>query len=195
MARPRPDPGVQGRLEDSEVRAEVPFRIETDVDAEIEQRSLWRGPLRHPPQMCFRHRRGPKEAPLVIRSANVGGARFGSQHSQAIENWAIAVPGLKVAAPSNPRDVVGLLAAVVRSDDPVVFLEQKSLYPRNGHAPDGEVVVDELGTAAVAWAGSDATVVASSGDGTLGAHSHRRTRSRSIDVEVIDLHSLVLPCR
>ena len=66
--------------------------------------------------------------PLVIRSANGGGARFGAQHSQSVESWAMAIPGLKVVAPSTPYDVVGLFASAVRDDDPVLFFEQKSLY-------------------------------------------------------------------
>ena len=83
---------------------------------------------------------GQVTLPLVIRSANGGGARFGAQHSQAVENWAMAVPGLKVVAPSTPYDVVGLLAAAVREDDPVIFLEQKSLYATKQEVPDGEIV-------------------------------------------------------
>ena len=52
--------------------------------------------------------------PLVIRTANGGGARFGAQHSQSVENWAMAIPGLKIVAPSTPADVKGLIAAAVR---------------------------------------------------------------------------------
>src|SRR6056300_5286 len=66
--------------------------------------------------------------PLVIRSANGGGSRFGAQHSQSIENWAMSIPGLKVVAPSCASDVKGLLAASIRDPDPVLFFEQKSLY-------------------------------------------------------------------
>src|SRR5713226_4940952 len=69
---------------------------------------------------------GQVSYPLVIRCANGAGVRFGAQHSQSVENWAMAVPGLKVVAPSNPRDVIGLLAAAIRDPDPVLFFEQKS---------------------------------------------------------------------
>ncbi|MBX5447706.1 MAG: alpha-ketoacid dehydrogenase subunit beta, partial [Acidothermus cellulolyticus] len=81
--------------------------------------------------------------PLVIRTANGGGVRFGAQHSQSVENWAMMVPGLKVVAPSTPRDVVGLLAAAIRDPDPVIFFEHKSLYAVRDEVPDGEIV-DEL---------------------------------------------------
>lgn len=97
--------------------------------------------------------------PLVIRSANGSGSRFGAQHSQSVENWAMAVPGLKVVAPSTPADVKGLLAAAIRDPDPVLFFEQKSLYATKGEVPDGEFV-DELGKAKVLREGSDVTIVA-----------------------------------
>ena len=69
------------------------------------------------------------------------------------------IPGLKVVAPSNPRDVIGLMAAAVRDPDPVIFFEHKSLYPVKGEVPDGEIV-DTLGTAAIARPGKDATILA-----------------------------------
>jgi len=97
--------------------------------------------------------------PLVIRSGNGGGARFGAQHSQAVENWAMAIPGLKVVAPSQAADVKGLLAASIRDPDPVLFFEQKSLYATKGDVPEGEHVVP-LGQANVLREGSDVTIVA-----------------------------------
>ena len=75
---------------------------------------------------------GQVSFPLVIRCANGAGVRFGAQHSQSVENWAMAIPGLKVVAPSTPADVVGLLAAAVRDPDPVIFFEAKSLYGTKG---------------------------------------------------------------
>ena len=65
---------------------------------------------------------GQMSMPLVIRTANGGGSRFGAQHSQSVENWAMMVPGLKVVAPSTPADVKGLLAAAIRDPDPVLSL-------------------------------------------------------------------------
>ncbi|MCH8861068.1 MAG: alpha-ketoacid dehydrogenase subunit beta [Proteobacteria bacterium] len=102
---------------------------------------------------------GQFEIPLVIRTANGGGSRFGAQHSQSVENWAMAIPGLKVVAPSTPADVKGLLAAAVRDPDPVIFFEHKALYATKGEVPDGEYV-DELGKAKVLRQGSDVTIVA-----------------------------------
>ena len=82
---------------------------------------------------------GQLKCPLVVRTGNGGGARFGAQHSQSVENWCMMIPGLKVVAPSSPVDVIGLLAAAVRDPDPVIFLEHKSLYPTKGEVPDGEL--------------------------------------------------------
>lgn len=102
---------------------------------------------------------GQVTIPLVLRTANGGGVRFGAQHSQSVENWAMAIPGLKVVAPSSPADVVGLMAAAVRSDDPVLFFEHKFLFGNKGPVPDGEHV-EELGVAKVLREGKDATIVA-----------------------------------
>jgi len=102
---------------------------------------------------------GQVKCPLVIRTGNGAGSRFGAQHSQSVENWCMMIPGLKVVAPSSPRDVIGLLAASVRDPDPVIFLEHKSLYATKGEVPDGEIV-DRLGTASIVRPGKDATVAA-----------------------------------
>ena len=134
---------------------------------------------------------GQVTMPLVVRTANGGGVRFGAQHSQSVENWAMAVPGLKVAAPSTPADVVGLLAAAIRDDDPVVFFEQKSLYGAKGEVPDGEHV-DELGTAAVRRRGSDVTIVALAAMTPRAlAAAERLEADHGVRATVIDLRSLV----
>ena len=102
---------------------------------------------------------GQISVPLVVRTANGGGSRFGAQHSQSVENWAMAIPGIKVVAPSSPADVKGLLAAAIRDDNPVLFFEQKSLYAVKGTVPDGEHI-EELGKSKVIRQGSDVTIVA-----------------------------------
>ena len=134
---------------------------------------------------------GQMAMPLVIRTANGGGSRFGAQHSQSVENWAMMIPGLKVVAPAFPADVKGLLAAAVRDPDPVIFFEQKSLYSLKGEVPDGEYV-DELGKARVLRHGKDCTIVA------LAAMVHRALeaaevleREHGISCTVVDVRSLV----
>jgi pyruvate dehydrogenase E1 component beta subunit len=127
---------------------------------------------------------------LVVRTANGGGLGFGAQHSQATENWALAVPGLKIAAPSTPADVVGMLAAAIRSDDPVVFFEHKGLFAAKGPAaPPGHVV--ELGRAATVRAGSDVTLVALAATVPMALAAAGQLAAEGISVEVIDLRTLV----
>lgn len=129
--------------------------------------------------------------PLVIRSANGGGSRFGAQHSQSVENWAMAVPGLKVVAPSSPADVKGLLAAAIQDPDPVLFFEQKSLYGTKGEVPDGDYV-DQLGKAKVLREGSDVTIIALA---AMVRHAMNAAdtlqNEHGISAEVIDVRSLV----
>ena len=134
---------------------------------------------------------GQIELPLVIRTANGAGSRFGAQHSQSVENWAMAVPGIKVVAPAFPADVKGLLAAAVRDPNPVLFFEQKSLYSMKGEVPDGEYV-DQLGKAKVLRRGKDCTIVA------LALMVHRALdaaaileKEHGIACTVIDVRSLV----
>ncbi|HSK23030.1 MAG TPA: alpha-ketoacid dehydrogenase subunit beta [Egicoccus sp.] len=134
---------------------------------------------------------GQVSFPLVIRTANGGGLRFGAQHSQAVENWAMMIPGLKVVAPSTPEDVIGLFAAAVRSDDPVMFFEQKSLYPTKGQVRDGEIV-DELGKAKTVRKGDDVTIVALASMVPRALEAAERLQSEhGISAEVIDVRSLV----
>jgi acetoin:2,6-dichlorophenolindophenol oxidoreductase subunit beta len=129
--------------------------------------------------------------PLVIRTANGAGSRFGAQHSQAVENWAMAIPGLKVVAPSTPADVKGLLAAAVRDPDPVIFFEQKSLYAMKGEVPDGEHV-EQLGKAKVLRAGKDCTVVALAAMVPRSMEAAETLeKEHGISCTVIDVRSLV----
>ncbi|MFO7293105.1 MAG: alpha-ketoacid dehydrogenase subunit beta [Actinomycetes bacterium] len=133
---------------------------------------------------------GQVTVPVVIRTHNGGGARFGAQHSQSVENWCMMIPGLKVVAPSTPRDVVGLMAAAVRDPDPVVFLEHKSLLATKGEVPEGEIV-DELGVAKVVREGTDCTIVALALMVPRALQAAERLAAEGISAEVIDLRSLV----
>ena len=133
---------------------------------------------------------GQVSVPLVIRTGNGGGSRFGAQHSQSVENWAMAVPGLKVVAPSTPADVVGLLAASVRDDNPVLFFEHKSLFATKGEVPSGELV-DTLGTAKIVRHGKDCTIVALALMVPRAIAAADVLASRGIEATVIDLRCLV----
>ncbi|NGN65115.1 alpha-ketoacid dehydrogenase subunit beta [Streptomyces sp. A7024] len=133
---------------------------------------------------------GQVTVPLVVRTANGGGLGFGAQHSQATENWALTVPGLKIAAPATPADMIGLMAASIRSDDPVVLFEHKALLAVKGEVPpDGHVV--ELGRAAVVREGADVTLVALASMVPVALSAAERLAAEGISAEVIDLRCLV----
>lgn len=133
---------------------------------------------------------GQVSVPMVIRTANGAGSRFGAQHSQSVENWCMMIPGLKVVAPSNPADVVGLLAASIRDPDPVVFFEHKSLMATKAEIPDGELI-DELGKATVVRAGSDVTIVSLALMVPRALAAAEQLAEHGISAEVIDLRTLV----
>jgi pyruvate/2-oxoglutarate/acetoin dehydrogenase E1 component len=134
---------------------------------------------------------GQVKVPLVVRTGNGAGSRFGAQHSQSVENWVMMIPGLKVVAPSTPVDVIGLLAASVRDPDPVIFFEHKSLYASKGEVPDGEIV-DQLGTARIVRPGTDATIVALALMVPRALEAAKRLQAEhGINCEVIDVRCLV----
>jgi pyruvate/2-oxoglutarate/acetoin dehydrogenase E1 component len=121
---------------------------------------------------------GQVSLPLVIRTANGAGLRFGAQHSQSVENWAMAIPGLKVVA-------------AIRDPDPVIFCEHKALFAIKGDVPDGEHV-DTLGTAKVRREGSDVTIVALAAMVPKALEAADRLQAEhGVSAEVIDLRSLV----
>jgi pyruvate dehydrogenase E1 component beta subunit len=133
---------------------------------------------------------GQVELPLVIRSANGGGVRFGAQHSQSVEAWMMGIPGLKVVVPSSPQDMIGLFAAAVRDPDPVIVIEPKILYATKGEVPEGEFV-DALGVARILRAGDDVTVCALGAMVPKAIEAADRLAGEGLSVEVIDVRSLV----
>jgi acetoin:2,6-dichlorophenolindophenol oxidoreductase subunit beta len=133
---------------------------------------------------------GQVTVPLVVRTANGGGLGFGAQHSQAVENWALTVPGLKIAAPSTPADIVGLMASAVRSDDPVVFFEHKGLLASKGPAAPPDHVVP-LGQASVVREGTDVTLVALAYTVPMALRAAERLAGEGVSAEVIDLRCLI----
>lgn len=133
---------------------------------------------------------GQLKVPLVIRAAQGGGAGFASQHSQCCETWFMHSPGLKVAVPSNPADVLGLLKSAVRDDNPVVFLEHKVQYAEKGDVPDGEHVVP-FGLANVVRSGQHVTIVAVQRMVGVALSAAEALAKENISCEVIDPRTLV----
>ena len=133
---------------------------------------------------------GQVALPLVIRTANGGGVRFGAQHSQSVEGWAMAIPGLKVVVPSTPSDMIGLFAAAVRDPDPVIVVEPKVLYASKGEVAEGEIV-DALGSAKVLRDGSDVTIAALGAMVPKALEAAETLAGEGIGAEVVDVRSLV----
>ncbi len=132
---------------------------------------------------------GRMTAPLVVRMPQGGGARLGPIHSQTLEALLHHIPGLVVAVPATAADAKGLLAAAIRSDDPVVVLEHTALYDTRGTVDEEDVA--PLGQAAVRRAGSEVSIVASSRMAIVAeAAAARLAGEHGIDAEVIDLRSV-----
>jgi len=126
--------------------------------------------------------------PLVVRSAVGAGGRFGAMHSQIHGTWFQGIPGIKIAAPSNPADAKGLLKSAIRDDNPVIFLEHKRLYSIKGPEPTEETV--PLGKAAIAREGSDITIVSALRGVRDSLEAAEELARDGIGAEVVDIRSL-----
>ena len=133
---------------------------------------------------------GQVSVPLVLRASDGVLRSSASQHSSSLEGLFTHLPGLKVVAPSNPADAKGLLRSAIDDPDPVIYLEHKKITAQRGPVPAGDYRVP-LGSAAVARPGADVTVVAYSAMALNALAAAERLASDGIDVEVIDLRSLV----
>jgi len=133
---------------------------------------------------------GGPTVPLVIRGPQGGGIRLAAQHSQSLEAWFAHVPGLVVVAPSTPYDAKGLLAAAIRDDNPVIFLEHKALYATKGPVPV-EAYAIPLGKADIKREGSHVTVIAIQAMVARALAAAAELEREGISVEVIDPRTLV----
>lgn len=134
---------------------------------------------------------GQLKVPLTIRAAQGAGQGFGSQHSQCVETWFMHAPGLKVVVPSTPADVLGLLKTAIRDDNPVVFLEHKSLYTDKGEVPDHNNHLIPFGVANVVREGTDVTIVATQQMVKVALRAAEELDKQGISCEVIDPRTLV----
>ena len=133
---------------------------------------------------------GQMRCPIVFRGPNGAASRVGAQHSQNYGPWYASVPGLIVIAPYDAADAKGLLKAAIRSEDPVVFLENELLYGRTFEVPVLDDYVLPIGKARVMRAGKDVTVVSYSIGVGLALEAADALAGEGIDVEVIDLRTL-----
>ncbi|WP_019833636.1 pyruvate dehydrogenase complex E1 component subunit beta [Sphingomonas sp. PR090111-T3T-6A] len=133
---------------------------------------------------------GQMRAPIVFRGPNGAAARVGAQHSQNYGPWYAAVPGLIVIAPYSAADAKGLLKAAIRSEDPVVFLENELLYGQSFEVPKLDDFVLPIGKARVAREGKDVTLVSYSIGVGVALEAAVKLAEEGIDAEVIDLRTL-----
>jgi 2-oxoisovalerate dehydrogenase E1 component beta subunit len=134
---------------------------------------------------------GRQDVPIVIRAPSGGNVGGGLYHSQNPEAWFIHRPGLKVVAPSTPYDAKGLLKAAIRDNNPVVYFEHKYLYRRGkGPVPEGDDIVP-IGVAATRREGDDITLLTYAAMVTPSLEAAERLSKEGVDVEVIDLRTLL----
>lgn len=132
---------------------------------------------------------GQCSVPMVLRTPHGGGVNAGPQHSQCLEAWLAHVPGLKVLCPSNCQDAYGLLKAAIADPDPVVFVENKTLYAAKGDLDENAEPI-EIGKARVARQGGDVTVVAHGNAVNTALAAAEQLADQNIGLEVIDLRSI-----
>ena len=133
---------------------------------------------------------GQIEVPLVLRTVTGGGAQLGATHSQSFEGWLAAVPGLKVACPSTPKDALGLFRTSMKQKDPVVFAEHALLYGVKEEVPD-EFFEIPFGKANIKRTGDSITIISYSGMvRTCMAASEIISKDFNVECEVIDLRTL-----
>lgn len=133
---------------------------------------------------------GQMRCPIVFRGPNGAASRVGAQHSQNYGPWYASVPGLIVIAPYDAADAKGLLKAAIRSEDPVVFLENELVYGRSFEIPDLDDHVLPIGKARIVREGNDVTIVSYSIGVGLALEAAEKLAGEGIDAEVIDLRTL-----
>jgi len=133
---------------------------------------------------------GQVTAPIVFRGPNGAAARVAAQHSQDFSAWYSHVPGLYVIAPFSAADAKGLLKAAIRSNTPVVFLENEILYGSTGLVPKVDDYVLPIGKARVAREGKDVTIVSFSMGMRYATQATEKLVAAGVDVELIDLRTL-----
>ncbi|WNO55047.1 pyruvate dehydrogenase complex E1 component subunit beta [Stakelama saccharophila] len=133
---------------------------------------------------------GQMRCPIVFRGPNGAASRVGAQHSQNYGPWYASVPGLVVIAPYDAADCKGLLKAAIRSEDPVVFLENELVYGRSFEIPKLDDYVLPIGKARIMREGADVTIVSYSIGVGVSLEAAEKLAEEGIDAEVIDLRTL-----
>jgi len=135
---------------------------------------------------------GQYSLPLVVRTPGGGGLGMAAQHSQSLEAWLTGIPGLIIVAPGTPYDAKGLLKSAIRSNNPVLFFENKLLYTSIGPVPEEEYLVP-LGSAQVKRAGEDLSLVTFGSLVVPALEAAEILAAEGLSLEVVDLRTLI-PC-
>ncbi len=133
---------------------------------------------------------GQMRCPIVFRGPNGAASRVGAQHSHNFAAWYASVPGLIVIAPYDAADAKGLLKAAIRTEDPVVFLENELMYGRSFDVPKLDNHVLPIGKARIVREGKDVTIVSYSIGVGISLEAAEKLAEEGIDAEVIDLRTL-----
>ncbi|NMA43479.1 MAG: alpha-ketoacid dehydrogenase subunit beta [Oligosphaeraceae bacterium] len=132
---------------------------------------------------------GQVKVPLVLRTPGGAKGGYGPSHSQMLSNLLVGIPGLKIIAPSTPRQVKGMLKAAIRDDNPVIVIENKRLYPLKGEIPEGEYLLP-LDKAELVSPGNDMTIISYSAMTPVCLAIKEAVLGVGLDLEVLDLVSL-----
>lgn len=132
---------------------------------------------------------GKAKVPMVIRTQGGAGRCIAAHHSQSLESWFLHVPGIYVIMPSTPYDAKGLLKSAIRDDNPILFIEHKSMYNNKGEVPEEEYTIP-IGKADVKKVGKDITIIAHSRSTIYSLEAANELEKEGISVEVIDPRTL-----
>lgn len=132
---------------------------------------------------------GAVNVPLVVWAIINRGGEQAAQHSQALHTFFTHVPGLKVVAPSNPKDAKGLMVSAIKDPDPVVFIDDRWLYDQKGNVPT-DLYQIPIGRAKVLRSGHDITIVAFSYLVRVALKAAKIIKENGISPEIIDLRGL-----
>ena len=132
---------------------------------------------------------GDVSVPLTLTTAGGAGLSAGPQHSQSLEAWLAHVPGLKVALPSSPHDVKGLMVGAVRDDNPTVVILNKRMLGTKGPVPE-EIYEIPFGHANVMRSGTDATIIAVCRMAPEAMAAAASLAEAGVEVEVIDVRTV-----
>lgn len=132
---------------------------------------------------------GQFSIPMVIRAPGGGGRQLAATHSQTPDAIFAHFPGLKVVAPGTPEDAKGMLKAAIRSDDPVLFIENATLYQVRGEVPDGDFIIP-LNKAKIQRPGRDVTIITYSKMLEISMKAAEQLSTEGIEAEIVDLRCL-----